>query len=252
MPAGIAGARLRDLVRRWLRGPRAEGPGGTILASNRYGSYAIPGESLHRPAARVVAGGGVYEPDTIAFIRNRCGPGDVVHAGTFFGDFLPGLMGALRPDAMLWAFEPNPESFEHARRTGAINGLRNLRLENAALSDREGQATLQVRDASGRALGGSSRLLAPGRGAAGEGAISVRSLTIDGAIPADRSVTVIHLDLEGHEKPALLGARRTILANRPILVLEDFDDAAWLREHFPEAGYVPAGFLHRNAVYIAA
>lgn len=243
--------RVRSRIRSWV-GPTSAGPDGIVLATNCYGSYAIPVTALHRRPVRIVLRGGVYEPRTIEFVRNRCGDGDVVHAGAFFGDFLPGYASALAPGAVLWVFEPNPLSFACARRTAALNGLGNVAFENAAISDRPGELLLRTRDLCGRALGGAARLV-PGESSRRRGAtVVVPAVTVDQVVPVARRVGIVQLDLEGHEKAALVGARRTIERNRPILILEDFDDADWLDELFPGIGYRHAGYLHRNAVYLPA
>src|SRR5438046_4458528 len=92
-----------------------------FIASNEYGMYCIPQSSSDRPASKAVLASKVWEPKTIQFIRENCGTGDVVHAGMYFGDFLPGISKALAPGALLWGFEPNPENFECARCTSLLN-----------------------------------------------------------------------------------------------------------------------------------
>ncbi len=127
----------------------------TSSASNIYGRYCVPRSSCMRPAARTIIAGKVWEKDTIRFVAQNCGNGDVVHAGAFFGDFLPGLSQALHPDARLWAFEPSRENFLCAQETVALNGLANVVLANAGLGARQGTGTLCV-SAGGEAHGGAS------------------------------------------------------------------------------------------------
>jgi FkbM family methyltransferase len=233
--------------------PRSEGlysDGLETSACNQYGIYALRQDILHRPVARYIAEGRVYEPDTIAFIRNRCGTGDVVHAGTFFGDFLPGIAAALTPGALLWAFEPNPSNFALAERTAALNRLQNVRLHNAALSDAEGRLTLVVRNPAGGSVGGGSYVADDAAALAGQ-TVEVPSRRIDDMVPADRPVSIVQLDVEGHEKPALQGARGLVERWRPILILERFEDRDFLDRLFPALGYRPAGRLHGNVVYSA-
>ena len=54
----------------------------------------------------------VWEPDTLDLARGVDPAGDVVHAGTFFGDFIPALARSRAPGALVWAFEPNRESYD--------------------------------------------------------------------------------------------------------------------------------------------
>ena len=57
------------------------------LAHNKYGSYCIPISSQHRPVAQTILSGKVHEPQTIQYILDNAGTGDIIHAGTYFGYF---------------------------------------------------------------------------------------------------------------------------------------------------------------------
>lgn len=240
--------RRRRLARRPNKALHADGS--LVNACNKYGIYALPGDILHRPAARSVSRGLVHEPDTIEFIRNRCAAGDVIHAGTFFGDFLPGIAAALAPGALVWAFEPNPSNFALAEKTLGLNRLQNVRLRHAALSDSEGRLSLVARNPAGGSLGGASYIVGSASNLA-DRVVEVPSLRLDDAVPADRPVSIVQLDVEGHEKPALRGARGLVERWRPILILERFEDGDFLDGLFPALRYRPAGRLHGNIVYSA-
>ena len=78
-----------------------------ILCQNDFGSYCVPKSSQHRPAPQKVLRGQVWENDTIEFMRNHAYNRDIIHAGMFFGDFLPGLASALAPGRMIYnAMQP--------------------------------------------------------------------------------------------------------------------------------------------------
>lgn len=214
-------------------------------AENEHGSYWVPEGLENRPAAKMVLAGKVYEPDTIRFICAHAGDGDVIHAGTFFGDFLPALSAALIPGARLWAFEPNPGSHAAALRTIGLNGLDNVTLTNAAVSDAVEPVLFRTRHPDGRALGGVSHYVEE----PGPGVETVESVMLDYAVPSDRRITVLQLDVEGHEARALRGAYHIINRCRPILVLEYFDQEQWIRRTFRGLGYRKAGKVHGNFVY---
>lgn len=222
------------------------------IAYNGFGAYCVPLSSRHRPAARMVLSGGVWEADTIALLRARCGAGDVVHAGTYFGDFLPGVARALAPDAVLWAFEPSRENYRCARVTVELNELGNVRLAHAGLTDHAGAGLVVTADATGRALGGASRLLAS-RSAPGAVVEAVPLVTVDARVPGDRAVSVLQLDVEGHEEAALRGAIGTIRRCRPLLVLEvtpqtTWRTSAWFHDEVLSLGYRDAGLVCGNVV----
>ncbi|MAM63494.1 FkbM family methyltransferase [Maritimibacter sp. UBA3975] len=215
------------------------------ICENEYGRYSVPGGLDARPAVRLIKAGKVYEPNTIAFMRAQAGSGDIVHAGTFFGDFLPALSDALAPNAHLWAFEPNPDSFAHAERTIALNDLGNITLTNAALSDRPGHIFFRTHE-NGEPLGGHSSVVE----APGEGVTRVDAVTLDTVVPGDRDVSIVQLDVEGHECAALLGAQQLLARCRPIVILEDFFQVDWLKDTFPEVGFDRVASVHGNRVFL--
>lgn len=219
--------------------------GEATIAKNKYGSYSVPANLEFRPAVKRVSAGLVYEPKTIAFMARNAGEGDVIHAGTFFGDFLPGVSAGLGEDRKIWAFEPNPNSFENASATIELNGLKNVELRNFALSDQIGEIHFRTHDENGKPLGGHSHFSE----APGSGVTSVKAVTLDEAVPPDRQVTILQLDIEGHERKALLGARELITKWKPILILEEFHQGRWLRNTFRGLGYRRVRKLHGNVVF---
>lgn len=214
-------------------------------ARNQYGVYHLPAGVRHRPAARALMAGEVYEPETISFMRAHAGDGDIIHAGAFFGDFLPALSSALAETCKVWAFEPNPQSFAAAEKTVALNRLGNVELANAALSDRADHLLLRTHKTTGRALGGASHVVPED----GDGVRPVPSMMLDFSVPLERRVTILQLDVEGHEKQALRGAFHIINAWRPILILEYFTSERWLQRTFRGLRYRQVGKLHSNFVY---
>lgn len=219
--------------------------GAGTIAENRFGRYRVPAGLEHRAAARAVLEGRVYELRTLEFMRAHAGRGDIVHAGTFFGDFLPALSTALAPGARLWAFEPNPESCAAACETIALNRLENVTLANAALSDKRGDVPFRTHRPKGEPLGGVSRIV----GKAGKGVIGIEAMMLDDAVPPEREVSILQLDVEGHEAQALRGAYHMIRKWKPILILEAFERAPWIRRNFPDTNYTIIGTLHGNVVY---
>lgn len=216
---------------------------------NRYGGYFVPESARYRIDAGTVLKGDVWEPDTLEFIRSRCADGGVVHAGTFFGDMLPGICSALAPGARLWAFEPNPESYRCAKVTAAINGLDNIELTRAGLGEAPGRLFLRTRKDDGSSLGGTCHIE---ECPSGEGE-TIDIVRIDDVV--NGPVSVIHLDVEGHERAALAGALQTLQRCRPILLLEELTDAltgsAWFSENVLSLGYRRTGRVHDNAIFEA-
>lgn len=215
---------------------------------NPYGRYSVPEGLDHRPAVRLIKSGKVYEPNTILFMRNHVGQGDIVHAGTFFGDFLPGLSAGMAEGARIWAFEPNPNSHHHATQTIALNGLENVVLTHAAVSNRDTEILFKTHDDKGNPLGGHSRYVEKD----GPGVEHVPSIQLDSVIPMDRQVSILQLDVEGHERAALEGAMGLIARCRPILILEEFNYKRWIKAKLGHLGYELKDKVHSNRVFAPA
>ncbi|HWJ10669.1 MAG TPA: FkbM family methyltransferase [Nocardioides sp.] len=222
-----------------------------VLAENVYGKYAIPAGSAHRTAARKVIEGSIYEPRTIELMRAECGAGDIVHAGTFFGDFLPALSSGLAPGALVHAFEPSPENHACAQRTLELNGIDNVVLACLGLGAEPGRDDLLTVGLNGEPRGGSSRLVRPDDELEGRVTVEVPIDTIDARVPADRTVSVLQLDVEGHEQAALTGALGTIERCRPLIIVESVPDDDWLEKHLVPLGYRATERVHHNTVFRA-
>lgn len=215
------------------------------IVENMYGKYSVPDGLMHRPAVRLVSNGKVYEPKTIAFMRNMAADGDIIHAGTFFGDFLPGLSAKMTEGKKIWAFEPNPNSYENAAQTITLNNLENVTLQNCAVSNQNSEILFRTHDALGQPMGGHSHFVTE----KSDGVVSVQAVRIDESVPLDRPVSILQLDIEGHEQAALRGARGIINKWGPILILEGFRRQRWIRNKFPDWQYRFVGELHGNQVY---
>jgi FkbM family methyltransferase len=116
----------------------------------------------------------------------------------------------------VYAFEPIPEDAERIRRLR----VRNIVVENVALSSREGQAKLRIPLVSTKGENKGMASLEP-RVVADERL----SRTID--VPLRRldnyefkNICFIKIDVEGHEEDVLDGGRETIASDRPCLLIE--------------------------------
>lgn len=216
-----------------------------VAGKNRHGSYCVPRSAAYRPAARAILDSRVWESDTLDLVRGVDPDSDIVHAGTFFGDFIPALAQSRGHGALVWAFEPNRENYECARITITLNGLENVVLSHAGLDQGKATALLATSDAKGRSLGGGSHLTTdPALGVNSE---EVNLLAVDDVVSSERLVGVIQLDVEGHERDALAGAVRTIARCRPLIILETPPES-WIAEHLAPLGYRVTGTVDANTV----
>jgi FkbM family methyltransferase len=183
-------------------------------------THFLPRYAFGRPACRSLRNGELYEPKThelVAMLLSEFG-GDMVHAGTFFGDMLPSFAGHCQ--GTVYAFEPVLENFVLAKLSVEANGLRNVALFNSALSGSIGTIHIDTGDEAAH-LGGASRVADSGQ--------LVSTLTVDSL--GLQNVNIIQLDVEGHELSALKGARATLLRCEPVVLIEDNHDecGGWLR-----------------------
>jgi FkbM family methyltransferase len=212
-----------------------------LISYNRHGVFCLPPDSDHRKAVWRIKNRKIHERRTIRVIQSYSGDGEVIHAGAYFGDFLPGLKKCRR----VWAFEPNFESYGCALKTIELNQLENVELINAALGAEKGKAKFKTMK-DGVKWGGGSRIR-------DDGDCEVEVVTID-EILGDKRVTVIHLDVEGYEVEALKGGLLAIERWRPVLILEENDrlNSSWFQEMIVEQlGYRRNFFkVHQNAVFV--
>lgn len=221
------------------------------IGYNKYGAYCLPNKSKIRPAVQKVMHNKVYEPATIEFMRQIItkSTDDVIHAGTFFGDFLPALSKAItHSQQKIWAFEPNTESYRCAQITLLLNSIKNVELINAGLGNEKQQKHLQIKDTKGKHIGGASTVVNEEKKGHTQ---TIEIVCIDDIIPASKKVSLIQLDVEGYELNALKGAINTIKLNLPILILEDNLNAIesdWFRKNISSLGYNATNTLHNNIV----
>ena len=172
-----------------------------------------PSNALDRPATRMVLEGIYHEPDThriVEWLFQRR-PGDMISAGTFFGDMLPSW--SAKCPGTVYAFEPVTDSYVLARLCQMENDLDNVILFNAALSGEIGSARIRTeRPSDGKSTGGGARIHRKG-----DQIITTMSMDSLGL----QNLSVMQLDLEGHEKVAMPGARETILRCKPVILMED-------------------------------
>lgn len=224
------------------------------LASNEYGLYCVPDTYLGREVPDLLCAGKVYEPDALRFIARMAKQGDIVSGGGFIGDFFPALSQALAPGAILHSFEPNPTSHSAACATIRLNDLQNVSLSPCGVGKKRDTLNLQIARDGDQHIAAGAKIVEKSDGA---NTIEVPIVPLDSLIPESRDVSVLHLDIEGHEMPALMGAAKLINRSVPVIVLEG--TRPWqmrsyetlLADIAPDLNYRGAGILDRNCILVA-
>jgi FkbM family methyltransferase len=107
---------------------------------------------------------------------------------------------AVGPKGKVFSFEANPRIFEYLKRNVALNGLSNVTMRNCALGKTNGTADLL------ECPGDDSQSCV----AHGKGAIAIPMISLDDALPHERTVALLKIDVEGYEKFVLEGARHLL------------------------------------------
>lgn len=225
------------------------------IEANEYGFYCVPNVYFGRELADILAQGSVYEPNTLKMFRRMVGDGDVVTGGAFIGDFLPAIRPAMAKDTILYTFEPVPMSFAAATETIRLNNLTGIELHPVGVGSEPGTATMLVKRPGGGAISAGNRIIDKTEDVAPERTIEIDITTIDAIVPKDRRVSLVHLDVEGFEKQALVGAKRVLNDSKPMVVCEG--DKGWqirsylqiLNDLVPGANYRHMGTIEHNALY---
>lgn len=128
------------------------------------------------------------------------------------------------------AVEPIPRQVARLTENLALNGLRNVAIVEAAISDVVGTAELDL------SAGDTSASIVTGFG---NDRIRVKTTTIDALVQENglERVDFIKLDVEAAELLALSGAEQTLKAHRPTLCLEAADAALFEKISTLLSGY---------------
>ncbi len=167
---------------------------------------------------------GAPEWDEIHFLRSRLTPstmpsiGCLVDIGANVGGFTM-MLADLFEEALL--FEPNPIAAQRARENIVLNSLRYEVIE-MAMSDEKGYIFLEDKggvDTSNRTLTRDNQSDEPIR--------RVERTTLDEVIlggdgPRSSYITLLKIDVEGHENAVLRGSSRVLNTLRPPLIMFEY------------------------------
>jgi FkbM family methyltransferase len=160
---------------------------------------------------------GRYEPHFADLFAMLVRPGDrCVDVGANVGVHTVRLARLAGQDGEVIAIEPDPGVMSRTKRNVELNDLANVRLLNAAASDRAGQLTL-YRPGDTDTNRARASLLRHSH-LTGE-TITVPLVTID-EVCGDDQVALIKIDVEGHEDAVVRGAACVIARDRPAVIFE--------------------------------
>ena len=182
-------------------------------------------DTRDRVIATQLLGGGAWEPaETSAFLARLREGMCVFDVGANVGIYTLLAARAVGPSGRVYAFEPEPRNFALLTRNVAENGFTNVRLVNAAVSDRAGVARLHLDDAN---FGAHSFEAGSVRTSSGR-SVEVDTVSLDGFVDEARGFeagVVVKVDVQGAEALVVEGGRRLLAMPRVTALMEIWPEA---------------------------
>jgi FkbM family methyltransferase len=182
---------------------------------------------------------GTYEPELQAALAEFLKPGQVIYdVGANIGYVTMMLAHHTGPTGKVFAFEALPANVERIEKNVALNGLGNVSVVSAAVTDKAGDVTFYVHESvgMGKAAGSAGRDKAQYKAE-----ITVPSLSLDEFVfqRGNPAPDVVKMDIEGGEVLALPGMKKLLAEFHPLMLLElhgeEAEKVAW--DVLTSAGY---------------
>lgn len=161
---------------------------------------------------------GSHDPEEHDLITSLVRPGmTVLDVGANIGIYTVACAKLVGPEGRVYAFEPEPDTHELLSANLESNHVGNTVAVAAALSDREGEATL-YRD---RWNAGGHTLLEDNITTQAGGSVQIEIRTLDGYFGGEDVVAdFIKMDAQGFEGHVVRGGREFLQRGAPILLME--------------------------------
>jgi len=177
---------------------------------------------------------GGYEPSVVQEMRNLLKRGDTfIDVGASIGYLSAFAMGFVGRSGEVHSFEPLPQYYKHLIRLASANKAYTIKVNQCALGDREGTATIQVTTIPN--LGASFMIPGLRRKRTVEGRLLVPVRRLDRYIEEEalKEISVIKIDVEGFEFPVLKGLSGYLeqSKNPPSIICEIMPAAYSLMNH---------------------
>lgn len=154
---------------------------------------------------------GLYEPHIIETMYQHIKPGNTcIDIGANIGHHTILMSHFVGEKGHVYAYEPIPYLRDQMARSLAINSIHNVTIHDVALSDKEGEMALFLREGN---IGGSSFV-----SGVDTNELPVRVTTLDRQ--HTEKVDFMKIDVEGYEYHVLLGGKQLIETYRPTIIFE--------------------------------
>ena len=136
-----------------------------------------------------------------------------VDMGAYIGTHTLSLVDAVGPNGNVVTFEPQPWAYNCIKKTLSKNKIKNVNVVNAGLSDKKGNLRF-CSDGTGSSSICQERRPSP----RWTEVYDIPIKTLDSF--KLKNVSIMKVDVEGHELNALMGAKQTIIKCKPVILLE--------------------------------
>ena len=121
----------------------------------------------------------------------------------------------MKKNITLFAIDPSKKNNSYVKKIAAINNLKNIRVVNAMASSKDGESYTPDYSIDHTSFTKSKSHVKTNK--------IVNSYTLDSIAKNNniRNICMIHLDVEGLEKDVLLGSKKIIIKDRPLIIFED-------------------------------
>ena len=178
----------------------------------------------HRPRDAIkesMIGGGIWEPHVIRSIQAYAVPGSLaIDVGAFIGSHSMLMGRSVGDTGKVYAFEPQRKVYSELVHNIALNDLQDIVIPlRFALGEETAIIEMDpfVKHTE-RRDDGTYDAVHEGGVRVGQGGDQAEMRPLDDF--GFRGVSLIKIDVEGYEDPVLLGAAKTIAANRPVILVE--------------------------------
>ena len=183
---------------------------------------------------------GTYEKSEAKVMEEKIKGGNiVVDVGANIGLHTLNMARIVGNTGQVFAFEPDPSNFKILGKNVKVNNYKNIILEQKAVGDKHGRATLYQSDNPGM------HRIFPQTKAKGQVQVELTSLDkyfIDSNL-VDK-INFIKIDVEGLEFSVLKGMENILKNNKKIKILFEF-----MPKNIMEAGFMPIELLNYLTLY---
>ena len=156
-----------------------------------------------------------WEPKIAKLLTDYAKEGTTaIDMGAYIGTHAMTLVDAVGKKGKVHIFEPQPWAYNGILKTLARNKIKNANVHNVGISDKKSSLKF-CSDSSGSSSICSERR--PSKKVWPE-IYDIPVITLDSL--KIKNVSVMKIDVEGHELNALKGAKKTILDSKPVIVIE--------------------------------